>query len=309
MRLSACCERFIDQYLHVNRLSPHTVRAYEGDLRDFSKFAGFETEVGDCGETHVLDYARNLQEMRHCAPATLRRRLSSLRAFFSWLEDRSFIRESPFRSVRIRVPTPRILPRALPRTDAQALLRAVTPDRGRSRPGADSRDLRNSTTRVAIEILLTTGVRVSELAAMSLDDLDLTNGVIVVHGKGERERLVFLPTHRVRNLVRTYQRLRLATAPDNRSLLVNACGQPATPAYLRRLLRTAGNRAGIGRRVTPHVLRHTAATLLLEAGVDLRYLQRLLGHSSVMVTQRYTAVSDQRLREAVSKALARSRLL
>lgn len=154
-----------------------------------------------------------------------------------------------------------------------------------------------ATALAAIEVLYATGMRVGELAAVRLGDLDLSEATITVNGKGSRQRRVFLPQSRLVALISDYAQGRPAAGHD--VLLVTESGDPASTQHLRRLVRETAEAADIQRRITPHMLRHTCATHLLEAGLDIRFVQRLLGHQSISTTEGYTSVSDQSLKAAV----------
>ena len=139
----------------------------------------------------------------------------------------------------------------------------------------------------------------AELASLRDDDIDLTAGVITIIGKGSRQRRVYIPDADIRELVIAYRHARNAREHTAESFLVNSRGGPASPQYIRRLVRTLGENAALTRRVTPHMFRHSVATYLLEEGVDIRYVQRLLGHRSIVTTEIYTHVADAALKSRV----------
>ena len=195
---------------------------------------------------------------------------------------------SPFAEVQIQVRIPTRLPRCLSRQDVAALLSA-----------ADEID---STTRLSLRLLLTTGVRVGELVHIRVSDVDTQQQTVRIFGKGSRERQVFLPCKELAEDVQSYTSTRRYSAASDDHLLQNRRGRPMSTAAIRRRVRILGQTAGLSRKVTPHMLRHTAATGLLEAGVDIRLVQRLLGHHSISTTQIYTHVSDAVLKAAVVNA-------
>jgi len=159
--------------------------------------------------------------------------------------------------------------------------------------------------------LFTTGLRVGELVAVCLADMSERETAILVRGKGRRERRVFLPGREARAVLARYLAARVATCTPIDQLLVTANGVAVTTQYVRKRLRELARSAGIGRRITPHMLRHTAATQLLEAGVDIRFVQTLLGHTSIATTQIYAEVRDTALKARLARAnmLARIRRL
>lgn len=159
-----------------------------------------------------------------------------------------------------------------------------------------------TTTLVGAAIMLTTGVRVSELVSVRLADIDLIKGTIRVLGKGHRERVVYLADPWLTELLDRYLDLRNERAASHDFLLFNVSGDPLTASRMRARLVKAAEAAGLQQRVTPHMLRHSAATQLVEAGVSIRFIQRLLGHASLATTEIYTHVSDEALRSAMTNA-------
>jgi integrase/recombinase XerD len=139
--------------------------------------------------------------------------------------------------------------------------------------------------------------------------MNLADGSILVRGKGNRERRVYLSGQLARQVLDQYLFFRTRIAGCSNALLVDSDGAPLTPQHFRRRLATLCKRAQIKRHITPHMLRHTAATQLIEAGVDIRFVQKLLGHASIATTQIYTQVSDVSLRNTLEKANTFERLV
>ncbi len=165
-----------------------------------------------------------------------------------------------------------------------------------------------STTLLAVALLTTTGVRVSELVSIRCSDLDMLSRSLSLVGKGRRERKVFLTNDWITGLTSAYLVARDALDIDHDQLLFNRRYAPLTPPAVRSRLARAASDCGLKCKLTPHLLRHTAATQLIEAGVDIRYIQRLLGHASLTTTEIYTHVSDFALRDVVSSADVLGRL-
>ena len=157
--------------------------------------------------------------------------------------------------------------------------------------------------------MIATGVRVSELVAISCTDIDLPSAAVRVTGKGRKERTVYLPGSWISQLCDLHLASRSRVGSNHQFLLFNRDGAPLTPAAVRARLKVAAQRAGLERAITPHMLRHSAATQLLESGVDIRYVQRLLGHASITTTEIYTHVTDYALRRVVSNANVLERCL
>ena len=271
-------------------VSPHTLRAYGADLADWTAWCaarglGLTGAAALDARAYLVDLGR-----RGLAPATVARHVASLRAFHDALGDAE---RNPFRGVRPpRVP--RRLPRVLSETDVGRLLDRPTPDA----PGLSARD------RAICELLYATGIRVSECAGLTLDDLDLAQGAIRVLGKGGKERLV--PVGRSAAAALTAWLALRATAdrqPQTANrVFLNHRGGPLTSRSVRRVVTRALAAAGLAGAGSPHTFRHSFATHLLDHGADLRVVQELLGHASVATTQRYTHVSAERLRRAYDAA-------
>ncbi len=156
--------------------------------------------------------------------------------------------------------------------------------------------------------MFTTGVRVGELCSLRLSDIDLPSRILGVRGKGNRERRVFLVDADIVGLIKQYLVLRNLLGPVTDIFLVTSRGTPASPDHIRRHLHKLTAETSIMKRITPHMLRHSAATQLLENGVDIRFVQKLLGHSSIATTEIYTHVSDASLRSAICAANPRKRI-
>jgi len=224
-------------------------------------------------DTTVLAYADFLRTERAAAPRTIRRRMACLRSFYKDLLRRGEIRRSPFARLELQLPRPKSLPRALSRSDASRLADAAWKAcTARYGPSEAKRF------PAAVLLLMATGIRVSELVRLRPSDLDAESGALLVHGKGRKERRVFVVDRRLRTLL-----ARIA-ALAGKDCLLGPRGQPWSTQAVRRSLRAFAAEAGLSVRVTPHMLRHTCATLLLEEGVDLRFLQRLLGHENIATT-------------------------
>ncbi|AXS39597.1 tyrosine-type recombinase/integrase [Breoghania sp. L-A4] len=303
--LAAQCARFVDYCRDIKSLSSNTLDAYAQDLTEFRVFVGLQTERDFSGEL-MGAYVRWLREERELSPATVRRRIACLKAFFKWAKEGRALPRSPFDDTAIVVRIPKRLPRALSRQQVREVAGAVGagPDRAMAEAGGAGQDPCDwrATTYLAVCLMLATGIRVGELTAIRLKDLDPDCTIINVSGKGSRDRTVFLANAGLSAALRAYvgRRMRLVVPDD--LLLRNARGRPLTPQALRIRLRKLGEGLAFSQRLTPHRFRHTAATILLEEGIDIRYVQRLLGHSTISTTEIYTHVTDISLRQALERA-------
>lgn len=299
--LSCVIDDFLDHCRISKRLSSNTLRAYETDLTDFLSHMGKEILVTAIDRDRLRHYARTLFDAKGLKESTVKRRMAALKVMFRWLERDEVIALSPFHRLELSIRLPRRLPRALSVDEMRRLLNAAERD---LTYGHDELVMHFS-----IICLFVTGLRVGELAGVGLSEVDSREASILVRGKGNRERRVFLTGQDAIQALNTYLVARETVTTASDRLLVSATGDDVTPQFIRRKLATLGKRARIERRVTPHMLRHTAATQLIEAGVDIRFVQKLLGHASIATTQIYTQVSDSSLRDTMERAgtLARVR--
>jgi integrase/recombinase XerC len=258
--------------------SPHTVRSYRADLADFARFlAGVDRRDLARVDTRVVRAWVASLHARGLDAVTVARRLAAVRSLYRFLARRGDVATSPARDVRgPRVP--RKLVSFLPIDEtAQVVDGRALGGRGRERD------------RAILELLYASGLRVSELAGLDVEDLDRAELTARVTGKGRKERIVPFGSRAAQALKRCLD------GRDHGPLFVNARGGRLSTRSIRAIVRRAARAAGITRRVSPHTLRHTFATHLLDAGADLRAIQELLGHSRLSTTQRYTHVSADQL--------------
>lgn len=312
MKLTIVRARYIRWLLATKDLSPHTVRAYETDLSNFERHVGPHVEAERIDRESLISFLER-QKSDGLSPASLRRRASALRGFCRWMLSEGLIRDDPWDGTALILGRPRHLPRALPVDDLDRLLvflrLAAHIDAERF---VESRAVREhpheSTTLLAVSLMVATGVRVHEVVGLRWRDIDLAGRAVRLVGKGRRERQVFLTNDWITSLTRVFLEVRASLGLSHPHLLFNQHYDPLSPAAMRSRLAKAAAAAGVSTRVTPHMLRHTAATQLIEAGVDIRYIQRLLGHASLSTTEIYTHVSDRALRRVVSDADVLGRL-
>ena len=279
------------RYLALERdASPHTLRSYRSDLAEFGRFVGPGKGLDTVDARTVRGYLAHLHA-RRLEPASVGRKLAALRSWFRFLVRRGALQRNAAREVR-GPRLPKKLVSFLPIDEATALVEGKAL-RGAARP----RDL------AILELLYASGLRVSELAALTLDAVDRAGRTVRVLGKGRKERIVPFGASAARAL-EAYLADRAATRGP---LFTNRRGGRLTPRAIHAIVRRSAVAAGIARRVSPHTLRHTFATHLLDAGADLRAIQEFLGHSRLSTTQRYTHVGADQLMRVYDAAHPRAR--
>ncbi|PAD36828.1 site-specific tyrosine recombinase XerD [Terribacillus saccharophilus] len=275
-------------YLQIERgLSENTLQSYARDLRTYTRYLQ-ENEVQEWAQVtraKLTAYLRWLHDDGKSA-ATIARTLSSIRLFHQFLLREYGLKEDP--SIHIDTPKKeRKLPKILSSDEVDKLLTC---------PGTDTLTIRN---RAMLETLYATGLRVSELLALELDDLHLEMGFVRCFGKGSKERIVPLGDMAKARLEEYLNRSRKVLLKSKASdiLFVNHHGNPLSRQGFWKVLKQIARDAGIQKEITPHTLRHSFATHLLENGADLRAVQEMLGHADISTTQIYTHVTKTRLKD------------
>lgn len=311
--------RFLRHLTAERHLSAHTVAGYLQDIGQFAAFLwpGEATRIGDWTAVE-RNQARQFLVAFHragCAPATTRRKLAALRTFYRFLIREGVATGNPFAGLRGPKLT-RALPVVLNEEQVEALLAAPGRElaelrqrhgRGGVAPDAVYARLRDA---ALLEVLYSTGARVSEVTGLRLDRVDLDAGVVHVRGKGRKERLCVLGRPAVAALQQALDQAEAlwpGVTADDGVLFRNLQGGVLTPRSVERNLKQWLAAADLPATVTPHKLRHSFATHLLNAGADLRSVQELLGHASLSTTQIYTHVSIERLKEVYRRAHPRAR--
>lgn len=298
-------ERFLRYCSGERGLSEKTQAAYRSDLRWFSAhLTTCRSDVSGIGNKAVLGA---LDRLKHeYMPRSVRRKIAVFRSFMRYLEREKYLAASPFRTMEVRIRPPDTLPRCL-RPDA---LRSIVRCVGTKRFSEDAYG--RVLVSCVVNLLLFTGVRVSELVGLDLGDVADDGASVVVFGKGSRERCVPVADSAASAVVRRYLRERQVAFPESSGpdapFLLGRCGRRMTDQAVRASLRSLAAAAGVSDRITPHMFRHTFASLLSGAGVDIRAIQLLLGHRSILTTQIYSHVSGDDQREILEKAAIRARM-
>lgn len=285
-------------------LSNHSLRAYRQDLNAFAKFeAKIGLTVQPTGQD-VIAYQKDLREAQGASPSTIRRRLVTLRSYFKWREATYPDERSPFDGLRLDLKIPKRLPRPVDRPTLSTVFQStehiieVDPVEFTSSANVSA----SKVTGLVARLLVVTGLRISELTSLRVQDVTGAATRIRVRGKGDRERTVYVANDRLQKDFRHYWQSKFDTLGPQGWLFTNTNGDRLTPQAYRKRLRTLSRSLRIEPHLTPHQFRHSAATLLIEEGVDIRLVQRLLGHASIATTEIYTKVSDNSLSSAVTAA-------
>lgn len=282
LSMSTAIREYLEMCGYERKLSANTVKAYRIDLDQFSKF----TEGQWADRKTLSDYIKYLNQK--FLPRSVKRKIASIRAFYQEETANGATKENPFEKFQLRLQTPQQLPRVIPEEVVHSLLQSAY----------DSYDpVRRTTLRdiVVLELLFSTGLRVSELCALSERTFQLRDKMLqlLIDGKGRKERILQITNPELLRIAAMYQEAYREEIRQGNAILFNRSGRPLSPQSVRRIINKHLKRINVTYPITPHMFRHTFATSLLEAGVDIRYIQSLLGHSSISTTQIYTHVSTR----------------
>jgi len=298
----------IDDYLKFcedqKRLDKKTIKAYRIDLTQFaSHSASYDVQLT---KTCITDYIVKVHETYKVKSA--KRKIAALRAFLNHLEFEELIESNPLAKFRLSFREPVVLPKSLPLKTVKKLLNAA--HRAIDHSDTASAYTRRSISRdvAVLELLFATGLRISELCSICDSEINLREGFVKVYGKGARERMVFIANRDVLRALREYRALFIEQINITGYFFINKLGKRLSEQSVRTMITKYAEQAKIREHVTPHTLRHSFATLLLEEDVDIRYIQGVLGHSSITTTQIYTHVSMSMQRRIMTRKHPRNKV-
>ncbi len=272
-------------------LDEKTLKAYRIDLRQFSEQLP-TAEITAITPLLLESYIAELH--RRYKPRTVKRKIASVKALFHYFEYRELIDQNPFHKMQIRYREPVILPKTIPLHTVEAFLAAIY----RMQTDAKTEYQRRNALRDAAvaELLFATGMRICELCALKDSDVNLHEGIVLIYGKGDKERCVQIGSREVLSILQKYRSAFYTQIQSCTSFFTNQSGKSLSDQAVRRMINKYTALASIDLHITPHMFRHTFATCLLDADVDIRIIQELLGHSSINITEIYThvAVAKQR---------------
>lgn len=286
---------YLEYCTHQKRLDSKTLKAYRIDLTQFITFFS-STDVKTISPNHLEKYISSLHQS--FKPKTVKRKIASLKAFFHYLEYKEIIEFNPFTKVQVKFREPAILPKTIPLYTVEALLSTMYKQYAEApteyRKKTCLRDI------TVIELLFSTGIRISELCSLKANDIDLCEKTILIYGKGSKERRLQICNNSVIRILSEYRSHYIDKITACNHFFANISGTPLSDQSVRRMLKKYTALASIDMHITPHMFRHTFATSLLDADVDIRYIQEMLGHSSINVTEIYTHVTLSKQRDILT---------
>ena len=289
--------KFIN-YLHVTKnLSNKTLKAYTSDLQQFFNFENTILQPDICEFIAYLNVDLKLKD------TSIRRKIITLKNFYDYLYSENLITFSPFSKLKFRFKQEKKLPKTLPIKEITKILNCLNIDYETLSPFAKNVYMRDA---ALLDLLISTGIRIGEAAAITLDDIISSEHTILIHGKGRKQRLIYISSPTTWDRLKTLIKERKKSSSNY--LFVNRYGNPMSIHGIEDIYKKYIKKAQINTKSTPHYLRHTYATNLLANGADLRSVQEILGHASVATTQIYTEVTTARKKQVLKKFNYRTKL-
>lgn len=299
-------QKLMEEYLYYGlkqrKLDEKTVRAYQVDLRQFSEFCAQKELVTE--KAIIRQYVLYLHETYK--QKTVKRKVASLKAFYSYLEDEEIIENSPLRKIRTEFREEKVLPRSIPYSVLQSLLSSMYSQKS-IESTISNRKLLNRDIAV-VEILFSTGIRISELCNLMQKNIDIEHGIFCIKGKGGKERYLQIGTEEVLEQLKEYKRHWKKELEASEFFFLNRYGKRYSEQSARRMIQRYTQEAMIEMHITQHMFRHAFATLLLEEEVDIRFIQKMLGHASITTTQIYAEVASKKQMEILKMKHPRNRM-
>ena len=300
--LAAVIPVFLNTIQSTKNLSEKTITAYYSDLRDFFNYIQNKEIQNDT----ILLYVQHLSGDRKLKDSTINRKLIVLKMFFNYLFQQGMIETNFFTKLNFKFKRERKLPKTLAVRDVSKLLGYVDTQ---AKNAESSFETWKSTRNLAlVDVLVSTGIRIAEASAISLDDLIMSEHVILIHGKGRKQRLIYISCPQTWTNLMAWLKIRKTKPTFTNKVFVNKYGNQLNIHGIEYIYNIVKKAAGINPKSTPHYLRHTFATNLLANGADLRSVQEILGHSSVATTEIYTEVSVKRKKQVLNKYNYRNKL-
>ena len=283
--------QYIEHCQYRKRLDYKTLKAYQIDLK---QYAGSCPSMKNALSKEVVDrYITNLH--KQYKPKTVKRKIASLKAFFHYLEYQELIKENPFNKLDTRFREEKLLPKTIPFHSIQKFLSVLYEQKSLA---SSDYQLRCCVRDIAvIELLFATGMRISELCSLKPESIDLESGNILIYGKGAKERVIQIGNPEVISALLLYQEYFKEDIVSCGYFFVNKRKNKLSDQSVRFMINRYAEIADITQHITPHMFRHSFATLLLEQDVDIRYIQQMLGHSSISTTEIYTHVSSKKQKD------------
>lgn len=286
------------------KLDEKTIRAYRADLRQMAEITGPMRGIFEISKTDIKCY---LQAIAHFQHKTIKRKIASLRSMLNYLECEYEDYINPMRKMQIKMKEPMRLPVVMTIEELRRILASLYCRFEKCARGTYA--YKSAVRNIAVvELLFASGMRVSELCSLRNRDVDMENGELRIIGKGNKERIIHICQPETLQALHRWLKQENGVCDSQAPFFTNRLHRGLSTQSVRQMIRHIISATGIGKHITPHTFRHTFATLLLEEDVDVRYIQNLLGHSSIATTQIYTHVNMNKQRQILQTKHPRRRI-
>lgn len=292
---------FLSAMQSTKNLSEKTVIAYQSDLSDFCRFISNR----DIADETIISYVQYLNQ-KGLKGSTIHRKLIVLKMLFDYLYQNHYIRQNHFITHKFKFKMERKLPKTMTVKEVSSLLQYLAAQKEQaSTTFAKWKCIRNL---ALIDTIASTGIRVAEASSISIHDIAMSERVILIHGKGRKQRLIYISCPQTWDNLMKWIKIRKECNPVTDKLFLNRYGEQISIHGIEYIFNSVRDSCGINPHATPHYLRHTFATNLLANGADLRSVQEILGHSSVSTTEIYTEVTVKRKKQVLKRYNYRNKL-
>jgi integrase/recombinase XerD len=295
--LQIAIKDFIHYCIYEKNLSDKTIKAYQTDLKQLTKFLIDNNKSVEMIRITKIELREYIELISILKPKSRKRKIATVKAMLNYLEYEDKVTINPFRKMRIKIKEPLNLPRYLRLEEIKSIFQVAYQDLGSKNKNDFSyaTSIRNI---AVIELLFATGARVSEISNLKIEDIDLNSGFIKIKGKGDKERLIQISNKDTITALTKYRQLYKITMNSIEDFFfVNRLNRKLSDQSTRCIVKTLSRKACLRKHVTPHAFRHSFATLLLEKEVDIKYIQILMGHSTITTTQVYLHVNTAKVME------------
>ncbi|MBA2214310.1 tyrosine-type recombinase/integrase [Sellimonas intestinalis] len=293
----------VEQYLEYckfrKELDWNTLKAYRIDLKQFFEYVQEDIPEKVTVEAYITELHKKYK------PKTIKRKIASVRTYYSYLEENEIIQSNPFRKIKVKFKEISLLPRIIPREEIEKLLNYMYINENRKSEKAYKFWLRDV---AMIEIFFATGARVYEISNIKAECVNLNSGLIKIMGKGGKERYIQVVTPEILEILKKYYMYNCKEIKKSGFFFINSRGTRYTEQSIRLMMKKYARMAGIERNITPHMFRHSFATYLIEEGVDVSCVQQILGHSSIKTTQIYIHIAAKKQAEILKELHPRNRM-
>lgn len=287
--------KYLDYCQYQKRLDSKTLKAYRIDLTQFNHQLPTD-DIRAISPEILENYICDLNQTYK--PKTVKRKIASVKSFFRYLEYRDYIEKNPFNKIQVKFREPFVLPKTIPLYTVEAFLCLIYKQKQNAKTDYQRKNaLRDA---AVIELLFASGMRISELCSLQPMDVNFREQSILIHGKGSKERKIQIGSIDVLNILKEYQAEFQTQIQHCNRFFANQNGTALSDQAIRRMINKYSSLAAINLHITPHMFRHTFATCLLETDVDIRYIQEMLGHSSINVTEIYTHVTMSKQKDILT---------